>query len=88
MKINHVEKRLAKLVIAGIALLLLPSKASAHLVTTGLGPVYDGIGQLVTQMRREQEIIRQWADEQSSQHGELLSSIRASLENRRPPRRN
>ena len=50
--------------------------------------IADGIGQLVTQMRREQEIIRQWADEQSSQHGELLSSIRASLENRRPPRRN
>jgi urease accessory protein len=47
VKINHVEKRLAKLVISGIALLLLPSKASAHLVTTGLGPVYDGIGHLV-----------------------------------------
>ncbi len=39
--------------------------------------------QLVTQMRREQEIIRQWADEQSAQHGELLTTIRDFLENRR-----
>jgi hydrogenase/urease accessory protein HupE len=33
--------------IAGLAILLWPSYASAHLVTTGLGPVYDGIGHLV-----------------------------------------
>jgi hydrogenase/urease accessory protein HupE len=32
---------------AGFALLLCPSNAIAHLVTTGLGPVYDGIGHLV-----------------------------------------
>lgn len=29
------------------ALLLKPSEASAHLVTTGMGPVYDGIGHLL-----------------------------------------
>ena len=33
--------------IAVFGLLLWPSYASAHLVTTGLGPVYDGIGHLV-----------------------------------------
>jgi len=36
---------------AGVALcvgmLLLPSDAAAHLVTTGMGPVYDGIGHLL-----------------------------------------
>jgi len=36
---------------AGLALcvgmLLLPSDAAAHLVTTGMGPVYDGIGHLL-----------------------------------------
>lgn len=30
-----------------VALLLLPANASAHLVTTGMGPVYDGIGHLL-----------------------------------------
>jgi hydrogenase/urease accessory protein HupE len=30
----------------GIALLLLPATAHAHLVTTGLGPLYDGISHL------------------------------------------
>ncbi len=33
--------------IAGLGLLFWPSYASAHLVTTGLGPVYDGIGHLI-----------------------------------------
>jgi hydrogenase/urease accessory protein HupE len=37
-------RRLA--VIAGGSLLLLPGDAYAHLVTTGLGPVYDGISHL------------------------------------------
>ena len=32
---------------AAFGLLYWPSHASAHLVTTGLGPVYDGIGHLV-----------------------------------------
>jgi urease accessory protein len=34
-------------VLAGLALLLSPSRAAAHLVTTGMGPVYDGIGYLL-----------------------------------------
>jgi hydrogenase/urease accessory protein HupE len=32
---------------AGLALLCRPSAAAAHLVTTGMGPVYDGIGHLL-----------------------------------------
>jgi hypothetical protein len=36
-----------RLWIAACALLLWPWRAEAHLVTTGLGPVYDGIGHLV-----------------------------------------
>jgi hydrogenase/urease accessory protein HupE len=38
---------LSKGLIVTIGLLFYPSYASAHLVTTGLGPVYDGIGHLV-----------------------------------------
>lgn len=33
--------------VAGIALLGIPARAAAHLVTTGMGPVYDGIGHLL-----------------------------------------
>lgn len=33
--------------LVAIASLLYPSPAAAHLVTTGMGPVYDGIGHLV-----------------------------------------
>jgi len=33
--------------VAGFALLCSPSHAAAHLVTTGMGPVYDGIGHLL-----------------------------------------
>ena len=47
MKINHHMKTLHKGLIAALGLLCWPSYASAHLVTTGLGPVYDGIGHLV-----------------------------------------
>jgi hydrogenase/urease accessory protein HupE len=46
MKVPHV-KILHKTLIIAIGLLFYPSFASAHLVTTGLGPVYDGIGHLV-----------------------------------------
>jgi urease accessory protein len=38
---------LYKCLIAAFALLIYPTSAAAHLVTTGLGPVYDGIGHLV-----------------------------------------
>ena len=47
MKINRQVKSLHKGLIAIFGLLFWPSYASAHLVTTGLGPVYDGIGHLV-----------------------------------------
>ena len=40
-------KILHKTLIVAIGLLFYPSYASAHLVTTGLGTVYDGIGHLV-----------------------------------------
>ncbi len=33
--------------VAGSAVLCSPSRAAAHLVTTGMGPVYDGIGHLL-----------------------------------------
>lgn len=44
--IGHLTK-LHKGLAATIGLLFWPSSASAHLVTTGLGPVYDGIGHLI-----------------------------------------
>ena len=46
----RVQRRLTGLrkgLIAALGLLFCPSYGSAHLVTTGLGPVYDGIGHLV-----------------------------------------
>jgi len=39
--------RVFAIVLAGIASLCSPSRAAAHLVTTGMGPVYDGIGHLL-----------------------------------------
>lgn len=33
--------------VASCAVLCIPSRAAAHLVTTGMGPVYDGIGHLL-----------------------------------------
>ena len=47
MKLDHHRVKLPKGLIAVFGLLFWPSYASAHLVTTGLGPVYDGIGHLV-----------------------------------------
>ncbi|MFC1825582.1 HupE/UreJ family protein, partial [Thermodesulfobacteriota bacterium] len=46
MKLPQVKK-LHRTLIPAFGLLFWPSNASAHLVTTGLGPVYDGIGHLV-----------------------------------------
>ncbi len=45
----------------------------------GSGDVADGIHQLVAQMRREQEIVRQWADEQASQQAEVMGAVRDLL---------
>ena len=47
MKIYRYSTKLHKALTAALSLLFWPSSASAHLVTTGLGPVYDGIGHLV-----------------------------------------
>jgi len=47
MKINHQANILPKTLIAASGLLYCPSDAAAHLVTTGMGPVYDGIGHLL-----------------------------------------
>jgi urease accessory protein len=47
MKKNRWLTTLYKGLIAALSFLLWPALASAHLVTTGLGPVYDGIGHLV-----------------------------------------
>ncbi len=42
------EKNWRVAFVAGLALLLWPAHAQAHLVTTGLGPVYDGIVHLAS----------------------------------------
>lgn len=47
MKTHCHNLRLGKWLFTGLAPLFWPSTVSAHLVTTGLGPVYDGIGHLV-----------------------------------------
>jgi len=39
--------RMASGLVATCVLLCTPSRAAAHLVTTGMGPVYDGIGHLL-----------------------------------------
>ncbi len=49
----------------------------------GEGEIANGITQLVGQMRREQEIIRQWADEQSSHQTELMASVRDAIASRK-----
>lgn len=43
----HNNMRCAIAGLIGCSLFLLPAPAAAHLVTTGLGPVYDGIGHLL-----------------------------------------
>ena len=47
MTIGHKNQGVLAAVLAGIASLCCPSSATAHLVTTGMGPVYDGIGHLL-----------------------------------------
>ena len=47
MKSHRRRTRVPNCLIATFSLLLWPPYVSAHLVTTGLGPVYDGIGHLV-----------------------------------------
>lgn len=47
MKLQSSMTRFSTGMIAVFSAMILPTQASAHLVTTGLGPVYDGIGHLV-----------------------------------------
>ena len=47
MKVWHTRHAGLGVVLVGIASLCCPSSAAAHLVTTGMGPVYDGIGHLL-----------------------------------------
>ncbi|MGI9520605.1 MAG: flagellar motor protein MotA [Hyphomicrobiaceae bacterium] len=42
----------------------------------GVQDLANGVNQLVAQMRKEQEIVRQWADEQSNQQHEVMGVIR------------
>ena len=47
----------------------------------GVQELANGVNQLVMQMRKEQEIVRQWADEQSSQQHEVMGVIRDLVSN-------
>ncbi len=47
MKRSSDAKTILSFFAAPFALLLVPCDATAHLVTTGMGPVYDGIGHLL-----------------------------------------
>lgn len=48
MTIRNRNQRSLAVMLVGFALLCTPSRAAAHLVTTGMGPVYDGIGHLLS----------------------------------------
>jgi len=47
MKISQPKTVLLLSSVASALVLLIPDAALAHLVTTGMGPVYDGIGHLL-----------------------------------------
>lgn len=47
MKVWHTRHAGLGGVLVGMAFVCCPSSAAAHLVTTGMGPVYDGIGHLL-----------------------------------------
>jgi hypothetical protein len=42
-----------------------------------------GVNQLVTQMRAEQKVVREWVDEQASQHSEVASALKELAVNMR-----
>jgi predicted trehalose synthase len=55
----------------------------ADRIANGQGPPADGvrelangINQLIIQMRQEQEIVRQWADEQATQQADIAAALR------------
>jgi molybdenum-dependent DNA-binding transcriptional regulator ModE len=41
-----------------------------------LGELARGVNQLVTQMRAEQKVVREWVDEQASQHSEVAKALK------------
>lgn len=47
MNRNHTKRGMLAGLAVAVAVLCWPSPAAAHLVTTGMGPVYDGIGHLL-----------------------------------------
>jgi len=49
----------------------------------GIRELSDGVSQLLAQMRKEQDIVRQWADEQSSQQAEIVNALRDVIESAR-----
>lgn len=51
--------------------------------TTALRELTDGVNALLVQMRKEQDIVRQWADEQSTHQAEMVSAIRDVVERSR-----
>ncbi len=46
MTTYHLRRIVRAALAAGLAVVVVPTPAEAHLVTTGLGPVFDGIGHL------------------------------------------
>jgi hypothetical protein len=42
-----------------------------------------GVNQLVTQMRAEQKVVREWVDEQASQHSEVARALKELAVNMR-----
>ena len=49
----------------------------------GVKEISAGIHQLIAQMRKEQDIVRQWADDQSAQQGEMLEALQGIVANQR-----
>src|SRR5262249_43862038 len=42
-----------------------------------------GVNQLVSQMRAEQKVVREWVDEQAAQHSEVASALKELASNMR-----
>ncbi|MEO0793473.1 MAG: flagellar motor protein MotA, partial [Pseudomonadota bacterium] len=50
---------------------------------TAVRELTDGVNQMLVQMRKEQDIVRQWADEQSTQQAEMVNALRDVIERTR-----
>lgn len=49
--------------------------------TASMQQLTDGVHQLLVQMRREQDIVRQWVDDQSAQQTEVMNALRDVIAN-------